>query len=96
MKPVGNIKSGGTTGMQRVEIRVRGQVDRDWSDWLGSLEITHTSDGNTVLSGLLRDQSALYGLLSQLSSLGIQLISVSSEKVNKTGMGKEGNMKAEN
>lgn len=50
--------------MQQVEIHVRGQIDRDWSDWLGGLKITHTADGSTVLSGPVRDQAALYGLLS--------------------------------
>jgi hypothetical protein len=70
--------------MQQVEIRIKGQIDRDWSGWLGGLKITHTADGSTVLSGPVRDQAALYGLLSQLSNLGLQLISVSSESVVNT------------
>jgi hypothetical protein len=65
--------------MQQVEIRVKGLLDRDWSDWLGDLSINHTVDGSTILSGAVRDQAALQGLLFQLFRTGVQLISVSSE-----------------
>lgn len=33
-------------------------------------------DGNTILSGLLADQAALYGILYQLEALGLELIEV--------------------
>ncbi len=35
-------------------------------------------DGDTVLSGLLRDQAELQGLLQRISSLGLTLLSVSA------------------
>jgi hypothetical protein len=73
----------------QVEIRVRGQIDRDWADWLGGLTISHDPDGSTVLSGSVRDQTALYGLISQLSDLGLHLVSVSSEVIDNTGNAKE-------
>jgi hypothetical protein len=79
--------------MQRVEIRFRGHINRDWSDRLGGLTINHIQDGSTVLSGPMRDQAALYGLLLQLSSLGLQLISVLSENMDNNGQGGSG-MKA--
>lgn len=64
--------------MQQVEIRVKGHIDRDWASRLFSLQITHNADGNTVLSGPLRDQAELQGILSRLASLGIELISVNT------------------
>ena len=64
--------------MQQIEIRIKGQIDRDWSDWMGGLAITHNGQGETVLTGSVRDQAALYGLLSRLSDLGLQLNSVIS------------------
>jgi hypothetical protein len=67
--------------MQHVEIRVKGHLDRDWSDRLGGLDITHTSDGNTMLSGPVRDQAQLEGLLSQLFRMGVQIITVSSDNI---------------
>ena len=68
--------------MQQIEIRVKGQIDRDWSDWVGGLAITHTLEGETVMTGSGRDQATLYGLLSRLSDLGLQLNSVTSTGIS--------------
>jgi len=62
--------------MQYIEIRVKGQIDRKWSDWFDSLSITYTQEGDTVLKGTITDQAAMYGILSKLRDLGMQLISV--------------------
>ncbi len=62
--------------MQQVEIKVKGQIDPRWSDWLGGLTVTHTEQGETVLAGLVRDQAAMHGLLDSLADLGLELISV--------------------
>lgn len=64
--------------MQKVEIRIKGQIDQDWSGWLSGLTITHTREGETLLTGSVRDQAALYGLLDRLAGLGLQLISITS------------------
>ena len=61
--------------MQRIEIRVRGRIDQSWSDWIGGLAISYTEQGDTVLTGKVRDQAALYGLLEKLSNVGMQLLS---------------------
>jgi hypothetical protein len=68
--------------MQQVEIRVRGQIDPHWTAWFEGLRIDHTERGETVLTGQVTDQSALYGLLSRLRDLGLPLISVSSAGVD--------------
>ncbi len=62
--------------MQWIEVRIKGHVDRDWSDWITSLNVTHTAQGETVLSGSVRDQSALLGLMNSLSGLGLRILSV--------------------
>ena len=64
--------------MQQIVVRVEGQIDENWSDWLGALMITHTNRGETLLSGTVRDQAALYGLLVRMSNLGLKLISLTS------------------
>ena len=64
--------------MELVEIRVRGRIATDWSDWLDGLTVTHTQHGETVFSGPLRDQAALRGLLNRIADLGFQLSSVAS------------------
>lgn len=42
----------------------------------------YLADGNTELSGLVLDQSALYGLLNRAGDLGLTLLKVSGEQVN--------------
>jgi hypothetical protein len=64
--------------MQQVEIRIKGQLDKTWVNRLYALQITHTANGNTVLSGPLRDQAELRGMLSRLADLGLELISVNT------------------
>ncbi|HLE29324.1 MAG TPA: hypothetical protein VI793_14450 [Anaerolineales bacterium] len=66
--------------MLQVEIRIKGQIDEHWSAWFEGLTITHTAQGETILSGELVDQAALYGLLAKLRDLGLSLLSVNSEK----------------
>jgi hypothetical protein len=61
-----------------VEIKVKGQVNRDWSSWFGGLQIKHMSRGETRLTGQVRDQAELRGILSRLADLGLELISVNT------------------
>jgi hypothetical protein len=62
--------------MLEVEIRVKGQIDRGWSDWFSNLIITHTMQGDSALAGPVRDQAELRGILFRLADLGLDLISV--------------------
>ncbi len=62
-----------------IEIRVRGHIDADWSNRFSGLAINHTEEGDTILSGPIRDQPELRGLLSWLADLGFELVSVATE-----------------
>jgi hypothetical protein len=62
--------------MQQVQIRVKGHIDERWSEWLCGLTVTHTGEDETVLTGSILDQSALYGLISKLRDLGLTLLAV--------------------
>jgi hypothetical protein len=62
--------------MLHVEIRVKHHLDEHWSEWLEGFTISHGEGNETILSGSLPDQAALYGLLSRLRDLGVSLISV--------------------
>jgi hypothetical protein len=61
------------------QIKVPGHIGESWSDWIGGMTITAETevDGTsiTTLTGTF-DQAALQGLLRQLYSLGLPLISV--------------------
>ena len=52
--------------MLQAEIRVKGRIDERWSDWFQDLTVTHTNQGETILSGSVTDQAALYGLIAKL------------------------------
>jgi hypothetical protein len=69
--------------MQKVEIRVKGYINKQWSEWFGDLAIDHSDPNETVLHGKVQDQAALYGIISHLRDLGLQLISVSSKEVEE-------------
>jgi hypothetical protein len=62
--------------MQRVEVRIAGHLDPSWSEWLNDFCITHTDQDETILTGTVQDQAALYGLIGKLRDLGLKLISV--------------------
>ena len=57
-------------------IRIRGHLDRQWTDWFDGMVITHEEDGDTLLTGRVADQSALHGLLKKVRDLGMTLVSV--------------------
>jgi hypothetical protein len=60
----------------RYVIRVKGHLDPFWQDWFENLLITHDEDGTTLLSGPIRDQAALYGILCKMRDLGLMLLSL--------------------
>ena len=58
------------------QVRVKGQLGPQWADWFEGLAITQEEDGDTLLTGPIVDQAALYGLLKKVRDLGIPLVSV--------------------
>jgi hypothetical protein len=58
------------------EIVVKGKLDSRWSRWFADLQIIPQPDGNTLVTGPITDQSALFGVISRLRDLGLVLISV--------------------
>lgn len=58
------------------EIKLKGQIDRSWSEWFDGFVVTYESDDKTTLSGEIVDQAALHGLLKRIRDLGLPLISV--------------------
>jgi hypothetical protein len=71
--------------MLQVEIRAKGRIDERWSAWFEGLSIAHTPQDETILSGSVVDQAALYGLLAKLRDLGLALVSVDSVEVRDGG-----------
>ena len=65
------------------EIRIQGQLDESWTDWLEDLEMKLLDNGEMILSGCIKDQAALMGILNKLYSLNLSLRSVNEVSPNK-------------
>ena len=62
------------------EIRIKGHLDQQWTEWFEGLTITLEDNGDTLLTGHVVDQAALHGLLRKVRDLGMPLLSVDSVK----------------
>ncbi len=56
------------------QIRIGGQLGRQWTDWFGGLTITPGDNGDTLLTGPVVDQAALHGVLKRVRDLGLPLL----------------------
>jgi hypothetical protein len=68
------------------QIRIKGHLDREWTDWFEGLTITLEEDGDTLLTGSVIDQAALHGLLKKVRDLGMPLVSVSPVEPGQADM----------
>jgi len=59
----------------RYEIRIRGVLSDSLLSAFPHLEAA-VEEGDTILSGTLTDQAALYGVLAQIEALGLALLEV--------------------
>ena len=66
------------------QIRIKGHLGHEWTDWFEGLTITLEEDGNTLLTGPVVDQAALHGLLKRVRDLGMPLVSVSPVEPGQT------------
>ena len=62
------------------QIRIKGHLSRQWTDWFGSLTVKLEENGDTILTGPVLDQAALHGLLRKVRDLGMPLLSVNRLK----------------
>jgi hypothetical protein len=60
------------------QIRIKGHLGPQWTDWFEGLTIMLEEDGDTLLTGTVIDQAALYGWLKKVRDLGMPLLSVNS------------------
>jgi NADPH:quinone reductase-like Zn-dependent oxidoreductase len=64
------------------QVRIKGHLDRQWTEWFGGLTLTQEEDGNTLLTGPVIDQAALHGLLKSVRDLGMPLLSINRVQPN--------------
>jgi hypothetical protein len=58
------------------QIRIKGHLDSQWTDWFEGMTITLEDNGDTLLTGKVIDQAALHGLIKKVRDLGMPLVSV--------------------
>src|SRR5258708_26771642 len=58
------------------QIRIKGHLGREWTDWFEGLTLTLEDNGETLLTGPVVDQAALHGVLRKVRDLGMPLLSV--------------------
>ena len=57
------------------QIRIKGHLGPQWTDWFRGMTITQEDNGDTLLTGPVVDQAALHSLLRKVRDLGMPLIS---------------------
>lgn len=62
--------------MTAYRIRVKGHLDPKFSAWFSDFAVIHTPNGDTLLTGVVIDQAALYGVVERCRDLGVTLISI--------------------
>lgn len=75
--------------MALYQIRIKGHLDQRWSTWFDGMTLTHDSNGETILSGLVVDQAALHSLLIKVHTLNLTLISVVRIEADAPAEGQE-------
>jgi hypothetical protein len=61
------------------ELRISGRLGHSIQTWFEDMDVTEdesSSPVQTIIQGPMRDQAALYGLISRIRDLGLTLLSV--------------------
>lgn len=68
----------------RAEIKIQGLLDKKRMDWFEGMAISY-SDNNTLLTGDIKDEAHLHGILNQIRDLNLKLLSVNPAENNIIG-----------
>lgn len=67
---------------EKVVIKLADHLDNKWQDWFEGMEITY-NENTTILTGTMKDNSHLHGILVRIRDLNLKLISVNPYTANK-------------
>jgi hypothetical protein len=65
------------------QIRISGHLEERWQAWFDGMEITNLENGETLFTGPLPDQAALFGVLIKVRDLGLPLLAVNRLQVEQ-------------
>ena len=63
----------------KTQIKIQGHLDKKWKDCFEGLDIIYEGD-NTILSGSVKDEAFMHGILNLIRDLNLKLISVNPMK----------------
>jgi len=66
------------------EIKIKGHLNSQWTEWFYDLTITHESDGTTTIYGELPDQTVLHSVLDRIRDMNLRLISVTEVEAHSS------------
>jgi ABC-type multidrug transport system ATPase subunit len=75
-----------STRPESYHIRVKGYLNSQWAAWFDGLNITHTENGESIISGPIFDQSALHGVLYRIHNLALPVVSVDHARPKLTAI----------
>ena len=63
----------------KIKIKVEGHLDKEWKDWFEGMDINYEGE-YTILSGNIKDEASIHGILNLIRDLNLKLISVNPDK----------------
>jgi hypothetical protein len=66
------------------EIKIEGHLDEARLAGWGEMRVSLSSEGQTLISGRIADQAALFGILIRIRDMGVSLISVTCSREVKS------------
>lgn len=66
----------------KIKIEVEGRLDKKWKSSFDGMDISY-ADNNTILTGDIKDEAHLHGVLNQIRNLNLKLISVNPDNKEK-------------
>jgi ABC-2 type transport system ATP-binding protein len=64
------------------QIRVKGQLGSQWSEWFDGLTVLPAEGDETILRGTIVDQAALLGVIGKVRDLALPLLGVTREQLS--------------
>ncbi len=58
------------------QIRINSHLDETWINWFAPLVVVNEASGEATLTGEVRDQAELHGLLERVFDLNLTLLAV--------------------
>ena len=66
---------------KKIKIKIKNHLNKKWESYFEGLDITYEGT-NTILSGCIKDETFMHGILNRIRDLNLKLISVNTDESN--------------